>query len=147
MKDCDTPYTPAHTLILAQNKAAEMILASGMEKVWANGARKAKAARAGLAALGRAAFSQAPSVGVTAFMMPEGVDGEAVVKKMRDEKHVSIAGGQDHLKGKIGRMAHMGYITEDDLKVGLRALAEVLTEMGSPADGAKAVKAFDEAMR
>lgn len=143
MAKFDTPYTPAHTLIRAQNKAAEMILECGLEGVWKANAKKAAAIRATLLALGIELFAESPSDAVTAFKVPEDVDGQALVSKMRDEHRVSIAGGQEHLKGKIGRIASMGFITDDDLRTGFKTMCKVLTELGHPADAGAAIETFN----
>jgi aspartate aminotransferase-like enzyme len=67
---------------------------------------------------------------VTAVKVPQGLDGEKLVKTMRDSYGVTIAGGQDELKGKVFRIAHMGYIEEFDIIAGISCLEKVLTQMG-----------------
>jgi len=67
---------------------------------------------------------------VTAVKVPVGIDGEKLVKTMRDVWGVTIAGGQSELKGKIFRIAHMGYIEEFDIIVCIACLEKVLTHMG-----------------
>ena len=52
---------------------------------------------------------------VTAIRAPEGVDGAAIPKLMRDKYGITIAGGQGHLKGKIVRIAHCGYYGAFDI--------------------------------
>ena len=91
----------------------------------------ADATRAAMKALGLELFSPtAASDGVTAVKVPVGIDGEKLVKTMRDTYGVTIAGGQEELKGKVFRIAHMGFIAESDIITGLSCLEKVLTQMG-----------------
>jgi aspartate aminotransferase-like enzyme len=130
MKDADTPFTPAIGLVLALQKALDLIEAEGLENVFVRCARLASFTREKLSSLGLELFSKAPSSTVTAAVVPAGIDGEKLVKMMRDEKGVTIAGGQGEMKGRIIRIAHMGAITQEDLQQGIRVLEETLNEMG-----------------
>jgi len=62
--------------------------------------------------------------------VPQGIDGEKLVKVMRDDFGVTVAGGQEELKGKIFRMATMGYMNEFDTITGISCLEIVLSRMG-----------------
>jgi aspartate aminotransferase-like enzyme len=68
---------------------------------------------------------------VTAIKVPEGVDGGKVVKLMRDKYRVTIAGGQNQLKGKIVRVAHCGYFGAFDILTSVSALEMALRELGA----------------
>ena len=63
--------------------------------------------------------------------VPDGVDGAAVPKLMRDRFRVTVAGGQGHLKGKIVRIAHCGYYGAFDVLSTVAALEMALTELGA----------------
>jgi len=127
----DTPFTSAITLIDALNEALKMMQKDGLEYIFKRHKTMASATRAAVKALGLELFApSAASDGVTAIKMPAGVDGEKLVKTMRDTYGVTIAGGQDELKGKVIRIAHMGYIAESDIIIGLACLEKVLTQMG-----------------
>ncbi len=126
----DTPFTPAVSLIVALREVIRFYKDQGIENLWAKYSRMAKAVRSAVEVMGLELFSQNPSNGVTAVKVPEGVDGAKLVKTMRDEYGVTVAGGQAHLKGKIFRMAHMGWIEEFDIIVGLSCLETVLSKMG-----------------
>ncbi|MFA5092656.1 MAG: alanine--glyoxylate aminotransferase family protein [Candidatus Omnitrophota bacterium] len=127
----DTPFTSAITLIDALNEALKLMQKDGLEYIFKRHKTMAMATRAAAKALGLELFAPtAASNGVTAIRMPAGVDGEKLVKTMRDTYGVTIAGGQDVLKGKVIRIAHMGYITESDIITGLACLEKVLTQMG-----------------
>jgi aspartate aminotransferase-like enzyme len=123
----DPAFTPPVTLFASQQKSLEMIRKEGIENVWKRVSKLARAARAGVTAMGLQLYSKAPADCLTTVLLPTGVDGEAVMKNMRDVQGVTPAGGQDKLKGKIIRFASMGYVNEFDILVGLVALANALT--------------------
>ena len=83
---------------------------------------------------------------VTAVNVPDGIDGGKLVKTMRDKYGVGIAGGQAELKGKIFRIATMGYITAPDLKVCIATLETVLSETGYRFEKGAGVKALEDAL-
>ena len=129
--DNDTPYTPALTLITALNEALKLIEAEGgVEAVWARHRLLAEATRAAVQALGLTVFSERPSAALTTVVFPAGVDAGAV-KKNLEAKGVSVADGQGKLKGKVIRIAHMGYCNQFDVLIAIGALEMVLAEMGA----------------
>jgi serine---pyruvate transaminase len=126
----DTPFTPANTLVRALRHSLKMIRAEGIEKIWARYKRIAAAARAGVQALNLELFPTQPAEGLTVFKVPEGIDGVALLTKLEKQYGLKLAGGQDNLKGKIVRLAHMGYIDQFDVVAALAGLELVLLEMG-----------------
>ena len=80
--------------------------------------------------MGLKLLSKNPSDAVTAIKLPEEVDGDKLVKFLRDEYGISIAGGQEKLKGKIVRISHLGFVDEFDTLTGITALGVGLKEMG-----------------
>jgi aspartate aminotransferase-like enzyme len=126
----DTAFTPAVSHIRALAVAADMIRKEGIENVWARHARLGKALREAARALGLCAFSMSPSNVVTAISIPEGVDGAAIPKILRDKHGVTIAGGQEHLKGKIIRIATLGWANDLDVITVIGALELTLLELG-----------------
>ena len=126
----DTPYTPANTLVAALARSLAMIRDEGIENVWARHATLAEAVRQAAKALGLALLASSPSNGVTAICMPDGVDADALRKILKGKYGVSVAGGQEHLKGKIIRIGHFGYIDTLDTLGALAALEMALAEMG-----------------
>lgn len=127
-----TPFTPAVSLILGLNEALKMIREEGIENVIARHARLAEATRRGCEALGLTLFAPPEGRGnaVTPVWVPEGVDGKAIVKIMKDKYGVTIAGGQDEYAGKIFRVGHLGYFGEFDIITTLAALEMTLAELG-----------------
>ncbi len=141
----DTPFTPAITLIIALTEALKMMKEDGLDAVFARHKKMADATRAAMKALGLDLFaSTASSDVVTAVKVPQGIDGEKLVKVMRDTYGVTIAGGQAELKGKIFRIAHMGFIEEFDVITGISCLEKVLTQMGYKFQLGLGIKAAEE---
>jgi aspartate aminotransferase-like enzyme len=140
----DTPFTSSITLIIALNEALKMMKSDGLEYIFKRHKTMADATRAAMKALGLELFAPtAASDGVTAVKVPQGVDGEKLVKTMRDTYGVTIAGGQDELQGKVFRIAHMGFIAESDIITALACLEKVLTQMGYKFDLGASVKAAE----
>jgi len=141
----DTPFTSSITLITALNEALRMIRQDGLDVVFDRHKKMAEATRGAVKALGLELF--APEDGsdvVTAVKVPAGLDGEKLVKTMRDTYGVTIAGGQEELKGKIFRIAHMGFIEEFDIITGISCLEKVLTQMGYKFQMGSGVRAAEE---
>jgi len=126
----DFAWTPAVNMMFGLRESLKMLLEEGMENVFARHARLATAVRAAVAALGLELFAEAPADVVTAVKVPEGIDGGALVKKLRDEQGITIAGGQGHVKGKIFRIATMGFADTYDVPVVIAGLEVVLSQLG-----------------
>jgi aspartate aminotransferase-like enzyme len=145
----NSAFTPAVTLFRGLDVALELILEEGLERVFARHALLARAARAGIEALGLDRFGpddEGANV-VTAARLPDGIDGARIPNLMRDRYGVTVAGGQGHLKGRIVRIAHCGYYGAFDVVVALTALEMALRDLGweaEPGAGA-AQRVFAEA--
>jgi aspartate aminotransferase-like enzyme len=129
-EDSDTPYTSAVSMIVALCRATKMILADGMDAVVARHSLLAKATRAGVEAMGLKLLSKAPADAVTAIVLPDGMDGKALVKVLSSKYGITVAGGQGGLTGKIIRVAHMGFMDKFDIITVLAALEMALADMG-----------------
>jgi len=126
----DTPFTPAHVMIRGLNKALDILLEEGMENVWQRIAAMAEATRRGGQAIGLQVFSKRPSDSVTAFNCPAGLKVSDIRNGLKDRFGIQSAGGQEHLKGKIFRLGHMGYVDEMDTVLAIAALEQVLYKLG-----------------
>jgi len=145
LEKTDTPFTPAITLVVALKESLRMMRQDGLENIFIRHKKMADATRAAVLALGLELFApDAASDVVTAVKVPVGIDGEKLVKTMRDTHGVTIAGGQDELKGKIFRVAHMGYIEEFDIIAGISCLEKVLRQMGHKFELGAGVRAAEE---
>ncbi len=128
-----TAYTPAVSLIFGLQEVLTMLKSEGLEAVFARQGKLAQAMREGAKAAGLALFAKdSPSDALTAISAPEGVDGQAVYKNLRVQYGITAAGGQDHLKGKIFRVSHMGYMDRFDVITALAAIEMVLKGLGHP---------------
>lgn len=140
----DTPFTPAITLVIGLKEALELIQKKGLENIWADHKKMAEATREAMHAMGLEIFSSVPSEAVTAVTVPQGIDGDNLVRALRERFNIWIAGGQGKLKGKIFRIAHMGYIEEQDIILTISSLEMVLDELGYKVPLGKGVKAAEE---
>ncbi len=140
-----TPFTPPVTVITAQAEALRQIRAEGIDNVFARHAWMANATREAVKALGLQIFAKTPCNVLTSITVPNGVDGKAIVKKLRENYGVSIAGGQADLVGKIIRLAHMGYMERFDVIIGISALEMILHELKYPVELGKGVAAAEKA--
>ncbi len=132
-----TLFTSPVSLLLALDESLTMIFENGPSKTEALDAlyRKQWAltmmARAGVQALGLTPFVQENFTwGLTSVLLPEGVDGTKVVSLAAQKYGIIFAGGQDHLKGRIVRIGHMGWVDWADVSAGLYALAACIKEVG-----------------
>lgn len=151
IREHDTPFTPAHTLLQALRKSLEKIREEGIENIWARHARLAHACRAGFQALGLELFASVPAEGLTAVRVPAQLDGQELLRRLEKQYGVKLAGGQDQLKGKIFRVAHMGYIDFFDVLAAIAAVELTLRDMGfsvAPGTGiAAAQRAYAEVQK
>lgn len=139
----ETPYTPAITLIQAMDVALGMIMEEGLENVFARHELFAKATQAGVEALGLGfvAADRSRAFVCTSVRAPEGISGGDIVRTMRNDSGIFIAGGQGELKGKIFRLGHVGYFDRFDILSQLAGLEMALVKLGYPVNTGAAVGA------
>lgn len=139
-----TAYTSAVTLTMGLQQVLAWIRQRGLENIFAHNRKLSRATKAAVQAMGLTLYSKDnPSEVLTAVEAPAGVDGQKVVAKLR-ERGIWIAGGQAQAKGKIFRIAHMGFIDEPDLLGTIGALESVLNELGYRVELGVGVKAAQE---
>lgn len=128
-----TPFTPPVNLFFALQASLKMMKAEGLENIFARHQRLTKTARAAVKALGLQLFApdEFASTAVTAVAPPTGVDAEEIRALMKKRFDIALAGGQNHLKGKIFRIGHLGFVCDRDVLTCIAALEAVLQEMGS----------------
>jgi aspartate aminotransferase-like enzyme len=147
LKDNTTAYTPAASLIIGLREVLKIIKSEGLEKVFKKNERMARATRNAMTSLGlRLLAPEAPAECATGVYTPEGVDGGKLLKSLRDEFGVTLAGGQDQLKGKILRIAHMGYIDTFDIITAVASIEMVLRKFGYKVEFGKGVAAAQEVL-
>lgn len=142
-----TPWTPAVSLVLALDEALQMIREEGREAVWQRHTRLAAGLRKGVEGLGLTLLPTYPSNALTAINLPEGCG--SLPGHLSGRYGYTIAGGQDHLKGKIARISHLGYYDESDMIGMLYVLERGIADLtGAPVTGdgvSAATRYFGEA--
>ena len=143
-------FTSPVTLFMGLLDIFELIDEMGLDNIYKETEIKSKAFKAAVAALGLELYSKEnASTGLSAVQAPEGIDAQDVVGWLKNKYAIFIAGGQAQAKGKIFRVAHMGYISEFDTLQAISAIEMALAglgykfEMGSGV--AAAQKIFGEA--
>ncbi len=126
-----TPFTPPVNLFFALQAALRMMQNEGLENIFARHARLTQATRAAVKALGLPLFApdDAASPAITA-VAPDKVDAEKVRSVMKKRFDIALAGGQDHVKGKIFRIGHLGFVGDRDILAAISALEATLQELG-----------------
>ncbi|MBI5327571.1 MAG: alanine--glyoxylate aminotransferase family protein [Deltaproteobacteria bacterium] len=145
LKENTTAYTPAASLVIGLRDALKMLKEEGLENVFARHNRLASATRAAVKAMGLKLLApDNPSDATTGAYIPEGVDGGKFVKYLRDDMGITMAGGQDHLKGKIIRIAHLGYIDTFDIIIAISSIEMALKKFGHKVEFGKGIAAAQE---
>ena len=148
----ESAYTPATSLFAALGAALEFVrgmgngdLAKGREALVNNAELCAAMTRAGAKALGLNLYSEPPAAALTAITSPDGLDSGKIVKEFRESFDAVVANGQGEMKGKLFRIAHIGYYDYLDTIGILAALEHVLARTtGRAVDYGAAVKAAQE---
>jgi len=123
-----TPWTPAVSIVFALSVALDMMLKEGLQNIFARHARVGQTAREGARSLGLALFADEKyaSNTVTAIAAGDGLDVKKLIQVMREEHQIVLSGGQQSLSGKIFRIGHLGWVTEDEIKEVVSALRVAL---------------------
>ena len=146
IEENQSAYTPAVSLVVGLRESLRLILAEGLPGVFARHDRLARATRTGVQELGLELFAEHPGAACTAVKAPAGIDGGAVVKGLR-KRGITIAGGQGSMRGKIFRIAHMGYVDSFDILTALGALELVLADLGHPVTFGHAIRAAEQVLQ
>ena len=125
------PFTPAINLYFALEAALGMMQKEGLEAIFARHARHRAAAQAGMQAIGLPLYAAegTGSPAITA-VAPEGIDAEALRKAVKERFDILLAGGQDHLKGKVFRIGHLGFVCDRDVLTAVAAIEATLQGLG-----------------
>jgi aspartate aminotransferase-like enzyme len=140
-------FTPAVSLIFGVRASLRMIEREGLANVYARHDRLCRATRAAATALGLKLLApDNPSPAATGIFLPNGIDAEAVLEYLRDRMNVTIAEGQDQLKGKAIRIAHIGYMGAFDVITAIAALEMALRKFGAEIPFGRGVAAAQEVL-
>lgn len=123
-----TPFTPALSVLFGLRESLKLIQEEGLERVFARHQSIAEFTRQGIKSLGLSLFPDErwASNTVTAVQVPEGLKAEEIIRRLREEHAVLVAGGQGELKGKILRIAHIGRVSRKEMAQVIEALGKVL---------------------
>jgi aspartate aminotransferase-like enzyme len=140
-------FTPAVSLIFGLRASLNMMAREGFDRVYARHARMSRATRAAATALGLKLLApDSPSPAATGVFLPEGLDADEVLDYLRDHMGVILAEGQDQLKGKVIRIAHVGYMGAFDVITAIAALEMALRKFGAEIPFGRGVAAAQEVL-
>lgn len=128
-----TNFTSPVSLIIGLNECLKILKKEGLQNAFERHRRLAEATRQAIKAIGLELFSrESHSNAVTAIKAPEGLDGQAIYRDLREKYGITAAGGQGKAKGKIFRIAHLGYADTFDIITAIAGVEMVLKAMGYP---------------
>jgi aspartate aminotransferase-like enzyme len=126
-----TPFTPPVNLIVALHTTLRMMKDEGLESIFARHERLKNATRAAVRGMNLPLFGadNYASPAITA-VAPQGIEADKIRSLMKKRFDIALAGGQDHLKNKIFRIGHLGFVSDRDILSCIAALEVTLTELG-----------------
>jgi len=139
----DTAFTPATSLLVGLAEALDRIHKLGRENLIRNAQVLAECTRRGVEALAMSVFAEEPCGALTAVSVPPGVSSNDIEKLMKEEFGAVVANGQGSMKGKIFRIAHLGYYDFTDMVGVLAALEVVMASLGQPPKLGEGVRAAE----
>jgi serine---pyruvate transaminase len=143
----DHPYTLPTPVVVALRESLRAFRAEGLERIFRRHRHLAEATRAGIKALGLSLLAEkSPSDALTVVRVPAGIDGARIPKLFQELCDITIVGGQDRLRGKIFRLAHMGYVDTFDVITMVSAVEMVLHHLGYPFEWGAGVRAAQEVL-
>ncbi len=123
-------FTPPISLVVGLNAAVNMMLEEGLENIFRRHEFLAKATREAILAMGLELFAKRPSNSLTAIKAPNSIDSKQIIDIMNNNFGVSISNGQGSMKGKIFRIAHLGYFYPPDIILTIGVLEIALKKLG-----------------
>jgi aspartate aminotransferase-like enzyme len=148
-----TPFTPAVATVAGLHAALGLILEEGLENAFARHAALGRACREGAKAMGLELFSpdEERSAVVTAILTPEEANAKELVRALRDQHGITVAGGHGDLATRLFRIGHIGWFDVFDITTALAAVELVLADMGAPIERGvavtRALEAYAETVR
>jgi aspartate aminotransferase-like enzyme len=140
-------FTPAVSLIFGLRASLNLMAQEGIDRVYARHARMSRATRAAATAMGMKLLApDSPSPAATGVFLPGGINADRVLEYLRDRMGVTLAEGQDQLKGKVIRIAHVGYMGAFDVITAVAALEMALRKFGAELPFGRGVAAAEEVL-
>lgn len=144
------PYTPPVGLINGLNESCKLLLAEGLDNVFARHHRIASGVRAAVDAWGMQLCARRPelySETVSAILVPEGFDANLVVSHAMDKYQVAFGTGLGDVAGKVWRIGHLGSLTDAMALLALSVAEMVMVDLGLPVKLGQGVAAAQESYR
>ena len=126
-KQNTTAYTAATTLIIGLGAILENIKENSFETLYTKTAKRAQATRDALVAIGLEIYPTTPANAMTTIYTE---NSNELRKILKEKYNVNIAGGQDHLKGKIFRVNHMGLVEDFEASWAVNAIEKAMADLG-----------------
>jgi aspartate aminotransferase-like enzyme len=125
------PFTPAINLYFALEAAMDIMQKEGLTAIFARHERHRRATSAAMQAIGLPLYAAAGhgSPAITA-VAPQGIDAETLRKEVKNRFDILLAGGQDHLKGHVFRIGHLGFVCDRDILTAVAAIEATLQDLG-----------------
>lgn len=126
-----TPFTPPVNLMVALHATLGMMQAEGLESIFSRHQRLMNATRAAIKGLNMPLF--APDTNASpaiTSVAPQAIEADPIRNLMKKRFDIALAGGQDHLKNKIFRIGHLGFVSDRDVLSAIASLEVVLQELG-----------------
>ena len=125
------PYTPAVNLVFALEESLKMMQEEGLENIFRRHEKHKLAISNAIKVLNLELFADKKclSPSITAIKTGE-IDAEEFRKTIKNKFDILLAGGQDHLKGKIFRIGHLGYVNDRDIITVISAIGNTLLALG-----------------
>ncbi len=136
-----TAYTPAVSLIIGLREVLKQFREMGLKRLFDHHKRLSEATKKAVSAMGLNQFPKVPSHAITVIEAPQGINGQDVVKILREDYGITIAGGQAQLKGKIFRISHYGHLCQWDMIIAIAAIEQALNRLGYQVEYGKGVSA------
>jgi aspartate aminotransferase-like enzyme len=143
LEKAQTPATPAVTVFIALQESLRLMAEEGLEAIIRRHRDLARATRRGIQALNLQLFADEryASPAVTAFRAPARVDPRNLIRILRDDHDTIVAGGQGKLEGQLVRVAHLGFVTLQDIVSFFSALELTLRDLNQPVEPGVAISA------
>ena len=144
------PYTPPMTLLRGLRASLDVMLAEGLDNIFARHRFLAEGVRRAVAAWGLELCAKSPewhSDTVSAIMVPEGFDANAVISRAYHRYGLSLGGGLSQMAGKLFRIGHLGDLNELMLISAIAGAEMAMLDVGIPIVAGSGVAAAEEFYR
>jgi alanine-glyoxylate transaminase/serine-glyoxylate transaminase/serine-pyruvate transaminase len=141
------PYTPATLVLFGLRQALDMLFDEGLGAVFARHHRLAEGVRAAVRAWGLGLLCEeadAYSDSLTAVVMPEGLDSNALIARARDRFDLALGVGLGKLRGRVFRIGHLGALGELEVLATVGGVEMALRECGHAVTAGAGVAAAEE---